>query len=278
MHSRTRWIARTGAIVAVAGVLSLAVPRISMLAPEAGLPSSVAVGASVRLDKPSAPVRIRIPAAGIDLPVVSSERTVPGNVPSDYPLCDVAQYWTKYDRPGKPGTAWIFAHAQPGMFLPLFTISEGTGGNGLIGASIYLQLRDGRLLTYRINEVKERTSNENIARRGSAGEHRLVLQTSTGPPGTIPKLQVAATLIDAEEATEKAPKPEPRACWQPRSGTTTGNKNGSNNKNGNKVKPTAAPEVIEPEESIDTMTLALGSGAVLLGATFVAVWVVRRQP
>ena len=54
-----------------------------------------------------------------------SERNVPGN-PRGYPLCDVAQYWTIYDLPGKPGTTWIYAHAQEGMFLPLFTISEAT--------------------------------------------------------------------------------------------------------------------------------------------------------
>ena len=56
-----------------------------------------------RLDKPSVPVRIWIPAVGIDLPIVSSQRKVKGNS-SDYPLCDVAQYWTKYDLPGAPGT------------------------------------------------------------------------------------------------------------------------------------------------------------------------------
>lgn len=270
---RSRWIARTGAILAVAGALSLALPTIATLAPKTGLPAHVAAAANVRLDKPSVPVRVRVPSAGIDLPVVSSKRTVPGNNGA-YPLCDVAQYWTKYDLPGKPGTTWIYGHAQPGMFLPLFTISEATDGTGLIGDKVYLQLKDGRLLTYRITEVKERASGRNIARPDKASEHRLILQTSTGPPGTIPKLQVAATLVDAGRATEKAPKAKPRACWQAKPTPTP-----KPRKNGKKDPATPEPVVvIEPEEPIGVMALVFGSGAVLLGATVVAVYVVRRGP
>ena len=48
---------------------------------------------------------------------------MPGNS-RDYPLCDVAQYWTIYDLPGAPGTTWIYAHAQPGMFLPIFLTAD----------------------------------------------------------------------------------------------------------------------------------------------------------
>jgi hypothetical protein len=265
-------MAGAGAIIAAAAAISMTFPFVSALAPHAPLPSPATVAAQdVRLDKPSVPVRIQVPAAGIDLPVVSSERTVRGNR-GDYPLCDVAQYWTIYDLPGAPGTTWIYAHAQPGMFLPLFTISEATGGEGLLGKIVELQTRDGRLLRYRITEVKERAYNRKIAQTGQPSQHRLILQTSTGPPGTIPKLQVAARLIGAQEATEPAPKAEPRACWQPRSGSTSGN-------DGPRDKPTADPtEALETTAPVNAMTLVLGSGAVLLGATFIAVYVVRREP
>jgi hypothetical protein len=262
-------MAGAGAIIAAAGAISMAVPIVSAFAPQAPLPSPARVAAQdVRLDKPSVPVRIQVPAAGIDLPVVSSERTVRGNQ-GGYPLCDVAQYWTIYDLPGAPGTTWIYAHAQPGMFLPLFTISEATGGEGLLGKIVELQTRDGRLLRYRINEVRERAYNRSIAQAGRPSQHRLILQTSTGPPGTIPKLQVAARLVGAQEATEAAPKAEPRACWQPRPRATprTG---------GPDAASTAEPVATVDAEPVDTMTLVLGSGAVLLGATFIAVYVVRR--
>ncbi len=230
-----------------------------------------AADGNVRLDKPSVPVRIRVPYAGIDLPVISSRRenTFPGNR-RNYPLCDVAHYWTSYDLPGAPGTTWVYAHAQPGMFLPLFTISEATNGNGLLNKIIELQTKDGRLLRYRITEVKERAYNRGIAGRDRSGQHRLILQTSTGPSGTKPKLQVAASLVGAQKATERAPKAQPRVCWQPRSTKAP-------RTNGKKPKATAAPEVaIDPDEPLGAMTLVLGSGAVLLGTTVVVIYLVRR--
>lgn len=265
-----RWIARAGANVALAGSLALALPMLAAFAPGAPLPAPATVSAAdVALDQRSAPVRIQVPYAGIDLPVVSSDLNVRGNRPG-YPLCDVAQWWTKYQRPGAPGTTWILAHAQPGMFLPLFDISEQTDGNGLLGKIVEVQTKDRRVLRYRITEVRERAVNEAIARRSDPDEHRLVLQTSTGPAGTIPKLQVAARLIDAREATEPAPRAQPRACWQAPPRPTR-------KPRGDEATPKPS-EVVDASQPIDSMALLLGSGAVLLGATFIAVFVVRRQP
>ena len=152
---------------------------------------------------------------------------MPGNV-RDYPLCDVAQYWTRYDLPGAPGTTWIYAHAQPGMFLPLLLEAEATSGEGLLGEMVTLQLQDGRLLRYRIVEVKQHAYNRRLALRARPSQQRLILQTSEGPPGTIPKLQVAANLIGATYTDEAAPKAQPRACWQPRPRATNGGKPGRN--------------------------------------------------
>ena len=252
------------------GLLGAALPAATIGAAESPAPTPVITEKPVPLDEPSRPVRVRVPYAGIDLPVISSERNVPGN-PRGYPLCDVAQYWTEYDMPGKPGTTWILAHAQPGMFLPLYEINAETNGRGLIGKLIKLQLRDKRLLTYRITQVRI-SNDQRIAERPNKRQQRLILQTSTGF-GSDPKLQVAARLIDAEWTDEVRPDPQPRACWQPTPKPT------KQPKNGKQPTPAPTPEpvvVTETDEPLDAMTLVLGSGAVLLGATVVAVYLVRR--
>ncbi|MFO7532393.1 MAG: class F sortase [Candidatus Limnocylindrales bacterium] len=167
----------------------------------------------VALDEPSPPVRIRIPSLGIDLPVIRSDRRVRGSTPG-YPACDVAIWWEVFDRPGQPGTTWIMAHAQEGMFLPLLEAANERSPRSLRGRLVELQLRDGRLLTYRTFRVKPRTSTTDL-RLATAGrrerEHRLVLQTSTGR-GSDPKLLVAARLVRATSTDEPRPRPKPRAC------------------------------------------------------------------
>jgi hypothetical protein len=263
-------ITRIGAVVVVTGVFTLAAPALGTITPSIGsAPIALAGSAEVRLDRSSVPVRVRVPAIGIDLPMVSSELNMRGNR-RGYPLCDVAHYWTNYDLPGAPGTAWIYAHAQPGMFLPLFTTSEATDGEGLLGLIIEVQLKDGRELRYRINEVRERATGRRIARGGGPSQHRLVMHTSTGPPGTDPKLMVRANLVDARRTSAKAPKPKPRPCSEP---ARNGNQNPSGN--GSNGNGTATPTV-EPDEELDPTTLALGAGAVLLGATLLAVVLIRK--
>jgi hypothetical protein len=259
----------TGSLAALAVALWLGLSAGVAIAAEEPPAGPAATPRPVPLDKAARPVRVRVPYAGIDLPVISSDRNVAGN-PRGYPLCDVAQFWTKYDLPGEPGTTWIYAHAQPGMFLSLYEINDETGGEGLIGKLVKLQLRDRRLLTYRITEVRI-SPNERIAERPNQRQHRLILQTSTGPPGTVPKLQVAALLIDAGWTEVPRPDPQPRACWQPRPRPTR------KPANGGVPTPTPEPvEVIDESERVDVMTLLLGSGAVLLGATVVAVYVARK--
>jgi hypothetical protein len=266
---------------AAATVLVLALLTLGCLAPAAmlgSLPMAPAVAEAQDkppLDDPAVPVRVTVPSLGVDLPVLSSERTVPGNV-RDYPLCDVAQYWTRYDLPGAPGTTWIYAHAQPGMFLPLLLNAEATSGEGLLGQMVTLQLRDGRLLRYRIVEVKQHAYNRRLALRARPSQQRLILQTSEGPPGTIPKLQVAANLIGATYTDEAAPKAQPRACWQPRPRPTKDGKPGRNGA----AKPTPEASPVDPtaNSTADGASLALGGGAVLIGATIVAIYLVRRPP
>jgi hypothetical protein len=267
-------MAGLGASVVVAAALASATVFTVSLTPADVGPSHVAaaVESSVPLDRPSAPVRVQVRGVGIDLPVISSERNLPGN-PKGYPLCDVAQYWTQFDLPGAPGTTWLLGHAQPGMFLPLFTVSEQTEGEGLLGELVELQLRDGRLLTYRIDEVRERSRNTRIASIEGRGPHRLVLQTSTGPPGTVPKLQAGARLVKAERTREKAPRPQPRPCSQPAQ-NGSGSSNGTANGNGDTEGVADAPT----DGSPSAIALLGGAVAVLLGATLFAVYLVRRGP
>jgi hypothetical protein len=270
-------VAKLGAAL----VLALALLTLVSLAPATmleGMPLATAVAQAQDkppLDDPAVPVRVTVPSLGVDLPVLSSERTVPGNV-RDYPLCDVAQYWTRYDLPGAPGTTWIYAHAQPGMFLPLLLEAEATSGEGLLGEMVTLQLRDGRLLRYRIVEVKQHAYNRRLALRARPSQQRLILQTSEGPPGTIPKLQVAANLIGATYTEEAAPKAQPRACWQPRPRATNGGKPGLNGTA--RPTPEASPGTTTAGGTADAASLALGGGAVLIGATLVAIYLVRRPP
>ena len=264
--------------LATAVVLALALLTLGSLAPAAilgWLPMASTVAQAQDkppLDDPAVPVRVTVPSLGIDLPVLSSERNVPGNV-RDYPLCDVAQYWTRYDLPGAPGTTWIYAHAQPGMFLPMLLEAEATSGEGLLGEMVTVQLKDGRLLRYRIVEVKQHAYNRRLALRARPSQQRLILQTSEGPPGTIPKLQVAANLIGATYTDEAAPKAQPRACWQPRPKPTKPGRNGAA-----KPTPEASPADPAANSTADGASLALGGGAVLIGAMLVAVYLVRRPP
>ena len=267
-----RWYTATGICFALAVALVLALSATGLVEAQSAEPPSAATAKPVPLDEPSRPVRVRVPYAGIDLPVISSDRTLPGNPPG-YPLCDVAQYWTRFDMPGEPGTTWLLGHAQPGMFLPLYTSAYGGNPNELVGKLVKLQLRDKRLLTYRITQVRPAASSTDlsIAKRPNMKQQRLILQTSTGPAGTDAKLQVAARLIEAEWTDEPRPDPQPRVCWEPTPKPT------KKPKNLGRATPTPTPEpVAEPEEPVDAMTLLLGSGAVLLGATLVAVYVVRR--
>lgn len=276
----TAWNARrivaTGAGLALAIALSLGLPAATADAQSTDTPNT----RPVPLDDGSRPVRVRVPSLGIDLPVVWEGRRVAGN-PVGYPLCDVAQYLTSAERdlvlPGQPGSSWIYAHAQPGMFLPLTETYFTQGKPGLLDKLITLQLRDGRLLTYRIVEV-DVAFDYDIADRPSQRQQRLVLQTSTGYTGESPRLMVAGRLVDAEWTDEPRPEPQPRACWQPPPAPTPRAR--ENDRAGRTARaeapaPTAAP-VAEPDEPLDPLTLVLGSGAVLLGATIVAVYIVRR--
>lgn len=160
------------------------------------------------------PSRVVVPGLRIDLPVISGDVTLPGN-PPDYPLCDVAQYLTSFPYPGRLGTTtWIYGHAREGMFLALLEASERDDGAELVGQTVNVYSTANVRYRYRISEVLRHARDRSTAVGVPADEGRLILQTSEGPRGTVPKLQVVAELIGQEEASasQAHPDPSPRVC------------------------------------------------------------------
>ncbi|MGI8928989.1 MAG: hypothetical protein ACR2H0_05940 [Candidatus Limnocylindrales bacterium] len=156
--------------------------------------------------------RIRIPSLHIDLPVVSDDLVVPGNVDL-YPLCDVAMFSPLFVHPGQDGATYIYAHAQLGMFAPVLKASRANDGASMIGTLIELYTSDNLLHLYELYQVKRHATDLSLA-SPPPGTHMLVLQTSEGVSGTIPKLQVAArplSVVPADRA-DANPTPVPRVC------------------------------------------------------------------
>lgn len=156
--------------------------------------------------------RIRIPSLDIDLPIVASDLVVPGNLDL-YPLCDVATFMRGFVQPGQEGTTYIYGHAQREMFAPLLKASLTDNGASMIGALVEVYTSDNELHLYEISLVKRHATDLSLA-IAPAGEHQLVLQTSEGPSGTVPKLQILARPLSVvpTSAAEANPEPHPRVC------------------------------------------------------------------
>ena len=160
---------------------------------------------------PAVASRVVYTALDIDLPIVA-QTFGPGK--GAYPLCDVAQYLEIFRQPAEEGTTYIYAHAREGMFLPLLRASERNNGRSMLGDLVQVYTADGQLYLYEIFDVKRHSRNFRLADEVPPGEHRLVLQTSEGPKGTIPKLQVAARMLSVGSVplAEANPKPKARDC------------------------------------------------------------------
>ena len=161
---------------------------------------------------PANATRIRISAFEIDLPVVPGDLVVPGNE-NFYPLCDVAMFLLDFVQPGQEGTTYIYAHAQRGMFAPLLRASRVDDGAAMLGALVEVYTADAMLHLYEIDRVKRHATDLSLTET-PPGVHQLVLQTSEGPSGTVPKLQVAARVLSVVPAdpAEALPSPAPRVC------------------------------------------------------------------
>jgi hypothetical protein len=99
------------------------------------------------------------------------------------------------------------------MFAPLLTSSQQNNGASMIGALIEVYTSDNRLHLYELYRVKRHATDLSLA-DAPADTHILVLQTSEGVSGTIPKLQVAARPLSVvpASAADANPRPHPRVC------------------------------------------------------------------
>ena len=152
--------------------------------------------------------RVVIPRLQIDLPVMLQQ----GDQYGDYPLCDVALYQPLLSQPGEGRATYIYAHAREGMFLPLLLASQINDGKSLLGDVVLVYTNDNYVFQYTISEVHRHVLDLNDA--FNATSEVLYLQTSEGPHGTIPKLQVIATYVSQEKADPKDAHPDahPRIC------------------------------------------------------------------
>ena len=116
-------------------------------------------------------------------------------------------------QPGQGRATYLYAHAREGMFLPLLTQSEVRNGAGMIGMVAQVWTSDEQVFLYEITEVRRHATDLDDAQ--GADHEQLWLQTSEGPRGTVPKLQVVAEPLSnspADDPADAHPSPRPVAC------------------------------------------------------------------
>jgi hypothetical protein len=147
--------------------------------------------------------RIVIRRLDIDLPIVLQSDYNP-----DYPLCDVAMYIPSLYQPGQGRATYIYAHARTGMFLPLLEESQRNDGARMLGMTVEVYTSDSWRYVYTITEVRRHT--RHLTAAYAAEVEQLWMQTSEGPAGHIPKLQVVADFLAAAPTDFKAAHPKPK--------------------------------------------------------------------
>jgi hypothetical protein len=150
--------------------------------------------------------RVVIPALGIDLPVV---RPPAG---SAFPVCDVVLYLPSLAQPGERGATYLYAHARIGMFLPILTASEVNNGSAMIGLLVRVYTSDDRVYRYQVRQVRRHQRSLTDAILANASQ--LWLQTSEGPSGAYPKVQLIALPLgsDPASAADAHPTARPVRC------------------------------------------------------------------
>ena len=146
--------------------------------------------------------RIVISRLDIDLPIVLQADYNP-----DYPLCDVAMYIESLYQPGQGRATYIYAHARTGMFLPLLEASMRNDGARMLGMLVEVYTSDSWRYVYTITQVRRHTRSLDAAYE--AKTEQLWKQTSEGPAGHIPKLQVVADFLSAAPTDFKSAHPKP---------------------------------------------------------------------
>ena len=149
--------------------------------------------------------RIVVPRMDIDLPIVLQDNP-------HFPWCDVALYIPQLGQPGSGRATYIYSHARTGMFLPLLLASQKNDGRKMLGMTVEVYTSDNWRFLYYVIEVRRHTLSLDSA--FEAATEQLWMQTSEGPIGTIPKLQVVADFLTAEPAdpADAHPKAHPKVC------------------------------------------------------------------
>lgn len=101
------------------------------------------------------------------------------------------------------------------MFLPLLEASQRRNGASLLGALVQVYTSDDKEHVYQITKVRRHALDFSLAFDADPAAQQLILQTSEGPRGTVPKLQVLAVPVDVLDVSEREanPTPHPRACY-----------------------------------------------------------------
>lgn len=151
--------------------------------------------------------RVVISKLRIDLPVIAQP---PGS--GDFPLCDVALYFTDLGQPGSGRATYIYAHAREGMFYSMLVSSQDHNGAKMIGDIVQVYTSDNYLFLYEIFQVRRHATDLVDAYNDTDGN--LWLQTSEGPNASYPKLQVVAKFLSADKTDPNAAHPaaHPRQC------------------------------------------------------------------
>jgi hypothetical protein len=188
------------------GFVVPSLPPLNGSTPPSGAPSA---------DPNRVATRVVIDQLGIDLPVVAQPN---GN----YPYCNVAMYLPApgLRQPGEGGSTYLYAHARDGMFGPLYEraiLGRSGGAKSLISMIVRVYTSDDYMFEYEITRVLPHVKADSHFLDGplAVKSETLWLQTSTGPNGSYPKLQVIAKPFFVDTVNNPAdahPKAHPLIC------------------------------------------------------------------
>ena len=158
--------------------------------------------------------RVVIEQLGIDLPVIPQPN-------ASYPSCNVAMYFQApgLGQPGNGRSTYLYAHARTGMFGPLYEraiLGRSGGAKSLLGMLVLVYTSDDHVYEYSITRVYPHVKADSHFLDGplAVTSETLWLQTSTGPNGRYPKLQVVAEpfYVDVATHADAHPKAHPVNC------------------------------------------------------------------
>lgn len=193
-------------------IAAYSLPPLISAGPSISTSPSISASPSGILIRAAIATRIKMPALGIDLPVVSS----PPN--EQFPLCNAAEYLS-LDKllayPGLPQATYLYAHARKGMFLPLLDASKVNNGAAMIGMWVEVYADDNQRHIYQVARVIRHVSGSPALEEAAAATtDQLWLQTSEGPAGDPNKLQIVAEPIGvlAASAADAHPAGKGNIC------------------------------------------------------------------